>query len=225
MAKIDLAKAKAQRTFDVLNEIHERGLHRQNGWTARYDLQLLLEHWSSLAACDDRTISPKIDGFDEKSCRERLKFLQQWLPPDVFEMAPRSTLEASVLNPSLERLTQSRRSEFVAEIAAADALRKWSSSESVDELLAVLHARLHNERSVFTTTADLHLIDAAYARATQRISSGLQKAAPLVVDGIDEEQCKHRVDTLRRTLRLAGRVDRARIRILSTRHAQRCPAC
>ena len=36
MAEIDLAKAKAQRTFDVLNEIHERGLHRQNGWTARY---------------------------------------------------------------------------------------------------------------------------------------------------------------------------------------------
>ena len=45
MAEIDLAKAKAQRTFNVLNEIYERGLHRQNGWTARYDLQLLLEHW------------------------------------------------------------------------------------------------------------------------------------------------------------------------------------
>ena len=68
-------------------------------------------------------------------------------------------------------------------------------------------APVDNERSVFTTTADLHLIDAAYARATQRVSSGLQKAAPLVVDGIDEEQCKHRVKTLRRTLRLVGRVD------------------
>ena len=48
---------------------------------------------------------------------------------------------------------------------------------SVDELLAVLHARLHNELSVFTTTADLHLIDAAYARTMQQVTRHSERIA------------------------------------------------